>query len=578
MRTFGRALLSLSHSLTQSLSPSSRHRRLTALTLSYSLALAFAFVASSVAAQPQPKRELNPTEQAAHAISRLTYGARPGEVTRVTALGVDKWIERQLRPSTIPDSAVSIALSSLQSWTADASTLAALGSAATSAGPRMMQSEGGMMMMTDTTPVRRVRTLSYLGPANEFVAGRIVRAQLSERQLDEVMAEFWLNHFSVYSGKMPSAYAIVVFTRDVIRPHTLGKFRDLLGAVAHSPAMLYYLDNTVNRSDSLHRTLDEYRAGTTAALRNAATRRQGLNENYARELLELHTLGVNGGYTQADVIEVARALTGWSTAPNGGPAGRASVIFGFNESMHDAEAKTVLGQSLAAGRGVEDGEQVLDIIARHPSTARLIATKLARRFVSDSPPPALIARAAETFTRTDGNIAEVVRTIVTSSEFFSRAAFRAKVKTPFELVVSTRRALNAPADTSVASARTIASLGQPTFGYETPEGWPDNGVAWMNSGAMFSRLAFAFDVADGRLKFLPTAGWDGWRAFGSAPTERQVEGVINLLLSGTANSATRDLMLATSTPATALPGGTPSRTRLRELIEIALSSPEFQRR
>src|SRR5439155_1973817 len=196
----------------------------------------------------------------------------------------------------------------------------------------------------------------------------------------------WENHFSVYSGKMPSPEALVVWDRDVLRPHAFGRFRDLLGAVAHGPAMLYYLDNHLSTS-------------------------RGLNENYGRELLELHTLGVDGGYTQHDVIEVARAFTGWTTSRSPNPS-----LYAFRQELHDTASKTVLGHTLRAGRGIEDGEEVLDILARHPSTARHIAFKLARRLVSDEPPPALVERAAATFARTDGDIAEVVRTIVTSRE------------------------------------------------------------------------------------------------------------------------------------------------------------------
>jgi uncharacterized protein (DUF1800 family) len=543
--------------------------------------LTLAIASAATDAQNPRDRELTPAEQVAHALSRLTFGARPGDLERVAAVGVDQWIEQQLHPASVRDTAVVTALSSLRSWTLEPRTLSAL-AVTTDNVPASTMRFAPDMQMGDSARVTRYRPVSYTSASNEFVTGKIIRAQLSERQLEEVMADFWLNHFSVYSGKMPSIEAIVVWERDVIRPRTLGKFRDLLGAVAHSPAMLFYLDNQGSRSDSLHRTLTEFRAGKTPSVRGAATKRLGINENYARELLELHTLGVDGGYTQHDVIEVARALTGWSTTLGGAPVARRTagdpVSFVFVDDMHDAEAKTVLGHALAEGRGTEDGEQVLDIIARHPSTARFIATKLARRFVSDSPPPALIDRAAATFTRTDGDITETLRTIVTSPEFFSRAAFRSKVKTPFEFLVSVRRALNAPADTSVASARLVAQLGQPTLGHLTPEGWPDIGSAWANSGAMLERIVFTTNVAAGRLKFLPTAGWDGWRLLASAPIERQVDGVIGLILGGHAEQATRDLMLATATPASSAPGGTVAASRLRELLGIALGSPEFQRR
>jgi uncharacterized protein (DUF1800 family) len=336
--------------------------------------------------------------------------------------------------------------------------------------------------------------------------------------------------------------------RDAIRPYTLGKFRDLLGAVAHSPAMLFYLDNHLST-------------------------RRGLNENYARELMELHTLGVDGGYTQKDVQEVARALTGWTIDRT-----RQPVTFLFRRDQHDTNAKMVLGHLLPSGRGIEDGEEVLDILARHPSTARHIALKLARRLVSDDPPPALVDRAAETFTRTDGDIAAVVRTIVTSREFFSRAAFRAKVKTPYDLVISARRALDAPVDTTPQTARLIARLGQPSFGWQPPDGWPEKGIAWMTPATMFTRIKFGSDLSEGRVPTVaPAKQWHPWPALAGAPLDAQVQGVVDNILSRCADSVTRATMLgirpngdAQSPPAAA--------QRLRELLAIAFASPEFQRR
>jgi uncharacterized protein (DUF1800 family) len=531
------------------------------------------------AANAQTARELTAAEQAVHALSRLTFGARPGDLQRVKSLGVDRWIEQQLRPSAIRDDSVEAALATLRPWVLSQSALYA---AAAANQPNGIMMAGGEMMMPagEAAGARRPAPISFTGPTSELTIGKVVRAQLSERQLEEMMVDFWLNHFSVFSDKMPSLDAIVSYEREVVRPNALGKFRDLLGAVAHSPAMLFYLDNHSSRSDTSHRTLTELANGSTPASRPANVRALGINENYARELLELHTLGVDGGYTQRDVVEVARALTGWSIGTGDGQPRRANapLRFVFFEDRHDAEEKTVLGHILPAGRGVEEGEQVLDIVARHPSTARFIATKLARRFISDEPPTAVIDRAAATFTRTDGDIAEVVRTIVTSPEFFSRAAFRSKVKSPFEFLVSVRRALGAPADTTPATARAIAALGQPIFGKLTPEGWPDQGSAWMNAFAMFDRLALVDDATAGKLKYLPTARWDGWRTLGNAPLDRQVAGVIDHFLGGVADKPTRDLMLATATPSVVSPGGTPSASRLRELIRVAMAAPAFQRR
>ncbi|HEY7394735.1 MAG TPA: DUF1800 domain-containing protein, partial [Gemmatimonadaceae bacterium] len=388
-----------------------------------------------------------------------------------------------------------------------------------------------------------VRVVGALSLNDMLYAGKIVRAQVSEHQLQEVLSDFWENHFSVYAGKTPSPDALIPWERDVIRPHTLGKFRDLLGAIAQSPAMLYYLDNYLST-------------------------KRGLNENYARELLELHTLGVDGGYTQQDVIEVARALTGWTFER------RNPSVFVFRPELHDTGTKTVLGHTLQAGRGIEDGEEVLDILARHPSTAKHIAFKLARRLVSDDPPQSLVERAAATFRRTDGDIAQVVRTIVTSPEFFSRSAFRAKVKTPFELVVSARRAVDAPADTTLATARLIAQLGQPLFGWATPDGWPEKGGAWMNSGTMYKRIKYGTDLANSGV----VMGWRDWPTLSTVDLDRQVDAVMKVMLGGFADAATRDALLAVR------PAGSKERSsgdggqRLREVLAIAFASPEFQRR
>jgi uncharacterized protein (DUF1800 family) len=279
---------------------------------------------------------------------------------------------------------------------------------------------------------------------------------------------------------------IPAYDRDVIRPRALGSFRELLGAVAKSPAMLFYLDNWQSAADSSHKTL-----GFRPA-RFGGRQPRGLNENYARELMELHTLGVDGGYTQRDVLEVARALTGWSID-------QAEGRFVFRPVMHDADEKTVLGSRLLANRGIEDGEEVLDILARHPSTARHITRKLVVRFVSDSPPPQLVERCAGVFATSDGDIRQTLRCVVTSPEFFSNTAFRSKVKTPFELVASALRAANAAPDSTPRSAQVVARLGQPIFGRQTPDGWPDKAEEWMNAGAMANRVNFGLALASGRV-------------------------------------------------------------------------------
>ena len=494
---------------------------------------------------PRADQRLTQQERIEHVLSRLTFGARAGDAEQLAAIGVDRWINQQLHPESIPDSALTTALASNANWRQPPSQAEASSSA-----PAYIANMPMAVLMKDSAAKARLAQvrilLASVASADLFYAGKIAHAEASRRQLLEVVTDFWENHFSVYSGKMPSRDALAVWDRDVLRPHALGKFRDLLGAVAHSPAMLYYLDNQLSM-------------------------RGRINENYARELMELHTLGVDGGYTQKDVQEVARALTGWTISRTG-----AQQTFTFLPNQHDTGTKVVLGHTLRSGRGIEDGEEVLDILAKHPSTARYISFKLARRLVSDEPPPALIARAAATFTRTDGDIAEVVRTIVTSPEFFSRAAFRAKVKTPFELVVSTRRVLDALPDSTPATARSIAQLGQPTFGWQTPDGWPERGDAWMNSGAIYRRIKYAGDVADGRIFTTSPTRWHSWAALSTQPVDVQVDGVVKEVLGGIVDSATRQAMLAATGSGPGADGE--GARRLREVLSIALSSPEFQRR
>jgi hypothetical protein len=273
-----------------------------------------------------------------------------------------------------------------------------------------------------------------------------------------------------------------------------------------------------------------------------AQARRGLNENYARELMELHTLGVDGGYTQKDVIEVARALTGWSVAA--GQDGK----FVFHPETHDADAKMVLGHALPAGRGEQDGEDVLDIVARHPATAHYISEKLARRFVSDEPPKALVDRCAQVFTATDGDIRETLGCVVTSEEFFSRTAYRSKVKTPFEVVVSAIRAVNAQVDGTPRTAQTLVQLGQPIFGRQTPDGWPDTGDEWMNTGSILNRINFGYSLAAGRVPGVTLTSVPELEPLKTQPREQQVDAVVKLLFGGEVSKETREILMSGENP------------------------------
>ncbi|OLC70807.1 MAG: hypothetical protein AUH87_03870 [Deltaproteobacteria bacterium 13_1_40CM_4_54_4] len=297
------------------------------------------------------------------------------------------------------------------------------------------------------------------------------------------MADFWSNHFNIFAAKGADRWLTTAYDRDTIRPHALGRFKDVLRATAQSPAMLFYLDNWLS-------------AGPNSVAGRLApnNRRHGLNENYARELMELHTLGVDGGYTQKDVQEVARCFTGWTIRR---PQGEAK--FYFEPRIHDAGEKTVLGHRIPAGGGMDDGLQVLDLLARHPSTAHFIALKLARRFVSDDPPQSIINKVAESFRQSDGDIPTVLRTIFGSPEFDSPEAFQAKVKMPLEYVASALRATGAEVQMSHQLLRYLGRMGEPLFLAQPPTGYPDVGSSWTSSDMLLTRMNFAADLVANRI-------------------------------------------------------------------------------
>lgn len=596
----------------------------------------------------QPRRELLPDQQVQQVLDRLAFGGRPGDAARVRAMGVDRWIELQLHPERIDDRAAKRVVASFEMLDVPTSDVLKSYRELREARRRAQRASPGTTnprsrSADDPNNVRRraaLRDAVLSDPGTREAARRVravaaqvqsaklARAVTSERQLQEVMVDFWESHFSVFAGKGLTRFFIADYERDAIRPHALGKFRNLLGAVAHSPAMLFYLDNWRSAADSMHPTLTangslrrrvpaRMRPGTPRRARPAPAtprRRNGLNENYGRELMELHTLGVDGGYTQNDVIEVARAFTGWTIDPRDG-------TFVFRPQIHDAGEKIVLGHHLPAGRGIEDGEEVLDILASNPATARFIARKLVVHFVSDSAPPALVERVAQTYMRTDGDIREMMRTIATSPEFFSRAAYRSKVKTPFELVASALRAMGASPDTTHRTAAMVGRLGQPIFGRQTPDGWPDHGDAWMNTGAILNRINFGLALANGRIPGASLATWPYADSLARLDREGQVDGVIATILGGEVSPATRSVLVTGENPMLAkyaassdtlvsfdvedstragemraatgfptLPEMRPAdgrvrrrapasgRAGLRQVLGLALGAPEFQRR
>jgi len=321
------------------------------------------------------------------------------------------------------------------------------------------------------------------------------------------MDDFWFNHFNVFAGKGEDRWFLTSYERDVIQPHAMGKFKDLLTATAKSPAMLFYLDNFLSADPRAPERLAAERAARQrrrggfgrpwpprVPRQQAKKNVRGLNENYGRELMELHTLGVDGGYTQKDVTEVARCFTGWTIEKP-----REYADFKFDERLHDPDPKVVLGKKIHAG-GMKDGEQVIELLARHRSTAKFISTKLARRFVSDTPPQSLVTRMAKTFESSDGDIRAVLKTMIYSPEFWSREAYRAKVKTPFELVVSTARALGADVDTPMPLVQWTGRIGEPLYQCQPPTGYADKSEAWVNTGALLNRLNFSLALAGNKVR------------------------------------------------------------------------------
>ena len=504
-----------------------------------------------------------PTDDAAivHALSRLTFGARPDDVDRVKRLGLSAWIERQLEPRRLDDRAAEQALAALPTPTM---SIAALHSEYPRPQPRDKAADAQMMpsrLFARPGPEKRpIRIIA------EMQAARVLRAIESERQLEEVMVDFWFNHFNVYAAKGEVKWYLPSYERDAIRPYALGRFGDLVRATATHPAMLFYLDNWLST-----------RRDFTIRFGPNRGKRAGLNENYARELMELHTLGVDGGYTQSDVTDVARAFTGWTI-----DRPREAARFVFRPVMHDRDAKTILGNRLRAGGGQDDGERVLSMLVHHPATASFIATKLVRRFVSDEPPPALVARVAATFRATDGDITAMLRTIVASPEFWAPEARRAKIKKPFEYVASAVRAVGSHVDArgALSLARSAGEMGEALYAAQPPTGYPDRAEAWVNAGALLARMNFALALTQGRLSgvALDLTPFSGDR---SAP-EATLERLLAILLHGDVSPQTRavlvdqlsDPQIRRQTP----DDRGPADTDVEKLAALVIGSPEFQRR
>jgi len=604
-----------------------------------------------------PITELTADEAILHALNRLAYGPRPGDIERVRQMGLAKWIDQQLNPTSIddkslearlqdyptlhlssaklmdeypqpkqaekqaqkqaqaqpnqsrPDAAAAVIEKDMQpgagrganSEPPEAKLVSApqpapenpndpapmkqqgQGNAATNGAGRRDALGGG-----DPNNVPRAIADDSKRPQRvvaELSMAKVTRAIYSERQLQQVMDDFWFNHFNVFAGKGEDRYYLTSYERDVIQPHALGKFKDLVTSTAKSPAMLFYLDNFLSvdpraaQRQAAERAARQYwRRGGFGLPPNAQQAKKndrGLNENYGRELMELHTLGVDGGYTQKDVTEVARCFTGWTIEKP-----RQHPEFKFDDKLHDPDPKMVLGKKIHAG-GMKDGEQVIDLLVHHPSTAKFISTKLARRFVSDNPPPALVSRMAETFQSSDGDIRAVLKTMIWSPEFWSREAYRAKIKTPFELVVSAVRALGTDVDTPMPLVQWVGRIGEPLYQCQPPTGYSDKADTWVNTGALLNRLNYSLALAGNRMRGARTDVTSLLGVEPSADPKAALDRAVQVFLGGQAGPTTVETLekqLDNPQVLQAKLDDPRKQVDLGVVAGLVLGAPEFQRR
>jgi uncharacterized protein (DUF1800 family) len=459
---------------------------------------------------------------AVHLLNRLGFGPRPGEARAVLSGGLDQWIHEQLEPGSDPDLETRLARLPTLAYPL-AQTVALYGA----------DDQRGLGQVVD-----------------DFTTAKVIRAAHGRNQLQEVLVDFWFNHFNVYIADGFARAATPSYERDAIRPNALGRFRALLGATAQHPAMLYYLDNYLN---------------TVARSAGSGRIVGGINENYGRELMELHTVGVDAGYTQADVVEAARCFTGWGIDNL-----RANGAFVYRAANHDTGAKSAFGLTLPAGGGKEDGDRLLDHLARHPATARFVSRRLAERLVADEPPASLVDRAAQTFLSTDGDIGEVVKTMVGSPEFWTDAFAPVKAKTPLEFTVGALRA----ADAEVASARgvlaALQAMGQPAYACVPPTGYSNRGADWTNPSSQLARMNFALDLAAGAVAGATVDARGALRRAGGDP-----ENAPSAALSLSADLFGRGLSAdTTSALSRVAPRGSPSVAA--RVLGLALACPEMQ--
>lgn len=518
---------------------------------------------------------LSNDQRSLQVLNRLSFGPRPGDVERLKKTGIPAYIEEQLSPEKLDDSACDHELK----------RYAILGESINSL--LMEYPQPGINLLRPDLRGKRLSPqkegeaygLIY-GMVNDLAAAKLTRAVLSQRQLFEVMVDFWYNHFNVDFNKDGIQWYIGAYERDAIRPHALGKFRDLLGAVAKSPAMLLYLDNNSNHADPSFKPVAM--AGTdgqAGGMMMQAPPGMGtrINENYGRELLELHTLGVDGGYTQKDVMETARVFTGWAVAGISSDAEPATVAFVFKSWHHDTNPKVILGQTYDQGSwsqtsqpgvgangapaqgGVSEGEAVLTMLCQRPETARFIARKLCQRFLDDDPPQPLVARVAAKFLASHGDIKETLRELFNSPEFLDPHYYRAKLKTPLEFVASALRATGSHPSEWAQTIASLETMGQPLYRCEPPTGYAQTASAWVSSTSLLARTNFSSDLVGGPLpeSVMVSVNRDG----------NSLENACQLLLGGDVSEATR-LALGKETGV----------DRTKKLLALVLASPDFQRR
>lgn len=494
--------------------------------------------------------------EALHVLNRLGYGPAPGDIDRVLQMGVEAYIQQQLHPEKLEISAsLSERLKTIPDiHSTDAALYADYGP------PQRKAAAGDQAKMKAVTQ----RQNQVADAARE---ARLLRAVYSSAQLQESMVDFWFNHFNVFAGKgQETKIWTGNFERDAIRPHAFGRFRDLLGATAKHPAMLSYLDN---------------QKSTAERTAKSGKKLGGLNENYAREVMELHTLGVDDGYTQADVTALARIFTGWGYDRKQ-LVDRVDPAFFFDSKKHDDDEKKFLGKTFAAGGGEEEGERALDLLAAHPATARHLSYEIAQYFVADNPPPQLVEKLAKRWRETDGDIGKVLDTLFKSPEFWSADVVAKKFKTPWQYLVSSLRATGLP---MVANVKPLLDMlrqnGQALYGCTTPDGYKNTQAAWLNSDALIFRLNFANALGSGNLplwKSMPTAAVSSMRSDEDAGMMAEAEKRLELTAekSQVADPFSMQSTLGGAFSQTTVDAWAMARPQLR--AGLILGSPEFMRR